>query len=551
MLLLDGVAGTAKAQPLDSLVLTPNGYVEMGDLKVNDLVIGKNGKSTKITGIYPQGVKEVYKVTFSDGSSARCCGDHLWFTQEYTERFNRKKIGGVQYTEPILGSVKSLNYIMDSVIYKGGSKDRLNHRIPQCDPVEFNEQSHVIHPYILGVLLGVGCMCQGNAYFTSADLDIVNKVEEFLHEDYEIGNHKANYSYSIKLKSHIGNPSNIYVNEIKRLNINKKSEYKSIPDEYLIDSIDNRLWLLKGLMDTDGTISKGRNTCSIHFGTSSSELSENVNFLINSFGGIVTVSITDTHYYNINGEKIKCLPQFLSYIKININPFELPRKSDLFQIRTKYQPTRWISDIVLDDIVECQCIMVDSEDHLYITNDFIVTHNTYISVYTAVELLKARKVDQIIYIRSVVESSSRSIGALPGELDDKFSPYSMPLVDKLNEILDKQTITALMEQNYIKAIPVNFVRGLTFNNSFVIIDESQNLTRSELTTILTRFGRNSKYIVCGDCNQSDIKDSGFKKVFELFDTDFSRKNDIHCDRFDVNDIVRSPILKHITQILGV
>lgn len=176
---------------------------------------------------------------------------------------------------------------------------------------------------------------------------------------------------------------------------------------------------------------------------------------------------------------------------------------------------------------------------------------TYVSVYSALELLKDRHVDQIIYIRTVVESSSRSIGALPGELDDKFSPYSMPLVDKLNEIIDGFSIKSLMDQGYIKAIPVNFVRGLTFHNSAVIIDESQNMTRSELSTVLTRFGRNTKYFVCGDTKQSDIKDSGFNKIFELFDTEFSRKNYIHCDRFDINDIVRSPILRHIAQILGV
>ena len=179
------------------------------------------------------------------------------------------------------------------------------------------------------------------------------------------------------------------------------------------------------------------------------------------------------------------------------------------------------------------------------------TMKTYLAVYSALELLRDRHVDQIVYIRTVVESSSRSIGALPGELEDKFSPYSMPLVDKLNEITDISTSKSLMEQGYIKAIPVNFVRGLTFNNSVVILDETQNMTRSEITTILTRFGRNSKYIVCGDANQSDIKDSGFKSVFEAFDTDFSRKNNIHCVKFDTFDIVRSPILKHITQVLKV
>ena len=176
---------------------------------------------------------------------------------------------------------------------------------------------------------------------------------------------------------------------------------------------------------------------------------------------------------------------------------------------------------------------------------------SYISVYTAVELLREQKVEQIIYIRSVVESASRSIGLLPGEISDKFMMYSMPLIDKLSEIVDKPTITSLMEQEYIKAIPVNFVRGLTFNSALVIIDEAQNMTRSELTTILTRFGRNTKYIVCGDAKQCDIKDSGFEKIHQLFDTEHSRKNNIHCMKFDTDDVVRSPILKHITSVLGV
>jgi phosphate starvation-inducible protein PhoH len=179
------------------------------------------------------------------------------------------------------------------------------------------------------------------------------------------------------------------------------------------------------------------------------------------------------------------------------------------------------------------------------------TAKTQVAVYGALELLKNRQVDRIIYVRTIVESSSRSIGALPGELEDKFLYYSMPLIDKLNEMTDVSTYKALMEQEYIKAIPVNFARGLTFHNSAVIVDESQNFCKSELSTILSRFGRGSRYFVIGDTKQSDIKDSGFENVYNAFNTDFSRKNDIHCLKFDHADIVRSPILKHITQVLGV
>lgn len=176
---------------------------------------------------------------------------------------------------------------------------------------------------------------------------------------------------------------------------------------------------------------------------------------------------------------------------------------------------------------------------------------SYVAVYSALELLRERKVDKIIYIRTVVESASRSLGYLKGDDEEKFSPYTMVLNEKCLEIIDKASLNSLTEQEYIKAIPVNFVRGLTFNNCCVILDEAQNATRGEITTILTRFGRHSKFIICGDAKQSDIRDSGFSNVYELFDTEFSRKNNIHCLRFDTSDIVRSPILKHITQVLGV
>ena len=126
----------------------------------------------------------------------------------------------------------------------------------------------------------------------------------------------------------------------------------------------------------------------------------------------------------------------------------------------------------------------------------------------------AQKIEEIIYIRSVVESASKSMGSLPGEVEEKFLPWSLPLLEKLNELLDKPAINNLMTEGYVKCVPVNYTRGLTFKNACVVIDESQNLTREELTTILTRFGENSKYIVVGDTQQSDIGNkSGFKAIF--------------------------------------
>jgi phosphate starvation-inducible PhoH-like protein len=177
------------------------------------------------------------------------------------------------------------------------------------------------------------------------------------------------------------------------------------------------------------------------------------------------------------------------------------------------------------------------------------TAKTYIAVLAGLHLLKEHYIDQIYYIRSIVESASRQIGSLPGEIDDKFLPWSMPLIDKITEISGKMAADNLYKGEMIKGIPVNFCRGLTFNRSLVIVDESQNLTKEELTTILTRFGHKSKYVIVGDTFQSDIKNSGFKDIYNAFNTEFSKENEIHCLKFYNEDIVRSQILKHIVRVL--
>jgi len=175
---------------------------------------------------------------------------------------------------------------------------------------------------------------------------------------------------------------------------------------------------------------------------------------------------------------------------------------------------------------------------------------SYLGVLGALELLKERKIKSIIYIRSIVESASRSIGALPGEVDDKFMPYAMPLIEKVREITDNSTSNLLQSAGVLCGIPVNFVRGLTFNDSIVIVDEIQNLTLEECTTILTRFGRNTKYVLCGDSQQADIgKLTCIHKIYDAFNREESADNNIFCFKFGESEIVRSKILKYIVKVL--
>ncbi len=179
------------------------------------------------------------------------------------------------------------------------------------------------------------------------------------------------------------------------------------------------------------------------------------------------------------------------------------------------------------------------------------TAKTYIAVLAALKMLQRKQIENIIYIRSIVESASRSMGALPGELEEKFAPWSMPLIDKLEEITTAGAGGNLINKGYIKCIPVNFTRGLTFKNACVIIDEAQNMTTQELTTILTRFGVESTYLVVGDTYQADIGvKSGFKKIYKAFDDISCCEWGINAFKFTSDDIVRSEVLRFIVDRLG-
>ena len=196
-------------------------------------------------------------------------------------------------------------------------------------------------------------------------------------------------------------------------------------------------------------------------------------------------------------------------------------------------------------------LFLNPETKMLIVDGPAGTAKTYFAAFCALKLLSLRQTEQIIYIRSIVESASKSMGSLPGEVDDKFHPWAMPLLEKLDELLSKSTITNLLQQEFIKCLPVNFVRGLTFHNSIVIVDEAQNLTASELTTIITRFGNNTKFIIVGDALQSDINSkSGFLPIFKCFNDNLSKTNGIFTFKFNQKDIVRSQILQFIVEKLS-
>jgi phosphate starvation-inducible PhoH-like protein len=175
---------------------------------------------------------------------------------------------------------------------------------------------------------------------------------------------------------------------------------------------------------------------------------------------------------------------------------------------------------------------------------------TYITIYSALKLLSQKKVSDLLYIRSAVESADSKIGFLPGEADEKMAPYIQPLLEKLAELLPKRDIEILQKENRLDSIPLGFLRGLNWNAKCIVADEAQNMTVKEITTLITRVGEFSKVFILGDPDQSDINGkSGFMKIMNAFDDVESKENGIYTFKFTEEDIVRSGLVKYIVKKL--
>ena len=177
---------------------------------------------------------------------------------------------------------------------------------------------------------------------------------------------------------------------------------------------------------------------------------------------------------------------------------------------------------------------------------------TYMSVYAALRHLSAQDCLDMLYVRTVIESGDKGLGALPGNIEEKINPYMAPLEDKLIEMLPKSTTDRreLIETGRIQAMPINYLRGANWRDKVVVADEAQNFTFKELVTLITRLGEGSKLFICGDFMQSDINGrTGFKKMCHIFGGPDSERKGIEFFQFTTEDILRSPLQKYIIQKL--
>jgi len=192
--------------------------------------------------------------------------------------------------------------------------------------------------------------------------------------------------------------------------------------------------------------------------------------------------------------------------------------------------------------------LLDKDTKIVFLSGFAGTAKTFLSMYAAAHLLNGGKCNQIIYIRSLVESSSRSMGYLPGLASEKFQPYMLPLLEKGEEIIQDKCLQKLIDGHRIVAMPINFLRGASWKDKVVVMDEVQNTTGCELLTCLSRIGENTRIFVCGDQRQSDINGkSGFNDFIRIFSTEDCKERGIFHFDFGKEDIFRSEILRFIME----
>ncbi|MDR2116296.1 MAG: hypothetical protein LBP87_07940 [Planctomycetaceae bacterium] len=368
--LLADEMGLGKSVAINTPILTPDGWVSIGQLKVGDRVVGGDGKFCNVIGVYPQGKKQIYRIWFKDGIYTDCDKNHLWQVNTATRNWR-----GNHHL------VLTTGELIERGIYSKVGAWGLQSKwyIPIVKPIQFEKKELPIPPYAMGAMLGNGSFSR-QVSFSSVDNEVVRRVKNDLiqWEMVSVGNAK-DYRFNK------GNNSESLFDVFVKLGLAyHHASSKFIPHDYLFSSIEDRIELLHGLMDTDGTVLKsgcknGKGNTA-QYCTVSQQLCADIIHLVRSLGGIATYRIRKKPKFTYRGEhKVGqdayeiniCLP-------FGICAFSLKRKADLCpNVTGKYPPSRAITKIeALDEESEMVCIAVDSPDNLYVAEHFVVTHNT-------------------------------------------------------------------------------------------------------------------------------------------------------------------------------
>lgn len=538
LVIATGLPGTSKAQPLYSKILTPDGWKTMGDMTVGSIVVTPKNTNSTVTEVHKFQDKPVYTITFASGRTVDACGDHLW-----NVRVAHKSIRGKSAPHKTIPTTEIMSLMENN-----------NLSIPLCEEIgSVIDKDYYIPPYIMGILIAEGCFSNGVA-FSSGDQEIVDIIDKWVNDhglflssasgsifEYYIRGDGNGGIARCNYKEQVLNPVN---EEIIRLGLFKKKSYdKFIPDEYLEGSITQRWELLRGLMDGDGGVvdTQSRNSTGASFSSASEILIDQVQSLIFSLGGYAHKSARDS-FYTYKGNRLQGRTAYKLYIN-HPTPkklFKLSRKitycGDQYQ-GGKYQLMDRIVDISYKEQNEVWCIKIDDEDHLYLTDNYIVTHNTYIPTVMACDKWRMGEIDRIYLTRPNI-SNSKSLGYFGGSLIEKMTNWLLPVLDIMYKRLGRNVVELAIKSGDISFIPLEIIKGMSFGlDTFVIGDEFEDATVQEILSVVTRQG-GCTMVLCGDIEQSALNEKSgllyLKNVVEKSPeleqytgfVDFNRPSDI-------------------------
>ena len=519
--------GKGKAQPLYTKILTPKGFVKMGDIKVGDYIIGSDGRKAKVLGVYPQGKKPVYEITFKDGTKTRCSDEHLWWYRDLGDRrFDREF------------RVATLKEIMSEPLKVGRA---FNLSIPKNKPIkDFEYKVLPLNPYALGCLLGDGCLVglnnekQCSCYFSGIEEDIIERLNNSIKSfgKFVLNTHtQCQYIF----RGVDGIKNSVFRKVLLDLGVCVKSGEKFIPKSYLYASKEDRFALLQGLFDTDGCIVPNG---SFIFSTSSKQLSEDIAFLCRSLGYRVLITNKNrvgksykTYGKMYTRKSLEYTVRIQTHNKIFTSKKHLEK--DIVACG-KHSRQETYKDLIITNIKyvgkeECQCIMVDNEDHTYICDDFVVTHNTILALHIASvlkqkTLILVHKDDLVVGWKKDIElcfGKNIKCGLIKAKKREVGEQITIATVQTLGRMSEEEL------KSYVNQF------------GFVVQDEVHHLGLN-IFNIINKF--NSKYKL--GLSATPKRTDGLNFVFDIFLGGICYKHTIRENDEDINNVevefIKSP-----------
>lgn len=486
---LSGAGGGGKPLNINELALTPSGWKRMGDVKVGDLMVSPfHASASNVTGVYPQGVIPTYRLMTSDGRSVLCGREHLWMvrTKKQIEK-SRKGITSSRF-------IKTTQQIIDDYLSQG--KDIY---LPMPKPFEGIDADLPIHPYVLGIFIGDGNKSNSSFLISNDEPDIIEKCARLLGSNYSL--HKS-YSYTNRI---IKNERTYFARKyLEDEGLMDYSRNRFIPKIYLCSSKEQRLELLKGLMDSDGNVDvKNR----FSFSTTSPKLKDGFVELCRSLGYIATVNEDKRDKY-LSGHCYKiCIHTNDTIFSSKKNMAKYHDNIEIYQKNNAYSYHKdhiRITSIEYVGETECVCISVDDPDRLFITTDYIVTHNTFTLGYAPISYLYENQGAKMVWFMRNISDFFDS-----GKVVDGLKEI-YPLIDRRFKINPKDPVGEVIKSpddmgvkfynsseikfqqlnNESPAVIDKIFKGLQFKKA--IFEECNKFNWRTISTCQTRLRANTK-----------------------------------------------------------